>query len=94
MSRLGFRFSAVPRDRHPEWFELPTMARLVGHELYAASCDEKGRSRPIPVAANWRTSVCRLLCIEASDRPAISQCLSTMEKHGLVRVEDGMLSIV
>lgn len=94
MKKLGFRFSAIPRDRHPEWFEVPLFTRMLGHELYAASCDDSGVSKPIPVASSWRTSLCRTLCIEPEDRPAVSQSFSAMEKRGLIKVEDDAVHIV
>src|SRR3990172_886280 len=94
MRKLGFRFSAIPRDRHPEWFEVPLFTRMLCHELYAASCADSGQSKPIPVAGDWRVTLCKLLCIEAKDRGAVRAALSTMEQHGMVRIEDGFVHIV
>lgn len=94
MSKLGFRFAAVPKDRHPEWFEVSLLARTIGLELFATIYDEKTRSAEVAVAEAWTVSLCRLMRVEARERLAACRALESLERHGLLVIENGKASLV
>lgn len=94
MSKLGFRFHAVPRDRHPEWFELTHAARATGLELYVAICDDKTGVAETAVAGNWKVSLCKLLRIEPSERQGVCRHFEAMERHGLIVASEGRVTLL
>lgn len=94
MSKLGFRFAAVPKDRHPEWFEVSLLARCLGLELFATIYDEKTRTAEVAVAESWTVSLCRLMRVEAKERLAACRALESLERHGLIVIENGKASLV
>lgn len=92
--KIGYRFQAVPRDRHPRWFDVSWEARSLGLELYVSIRDDKTGIACVAVSDNWATSVCKLLRIEASQRQAACRCLESLERHGLLVVRDGTVRVV
>jgi hypothetical protein len=94
MSKLGFRFHAVPRDRHPEWFEVSGSARAWGLELYCAIRDEKTGVAEVAVAERWSLSLCKLLRVEPDERQAVCRHFESLHRHGLLIVDSGRVRVV
>lgn len=94
MSKLGFRFKAVPEDRHPEWFEVSLFARTLGLELFVAVYNDKTREAEVAVAERWAVSLCKLLRVEVEDRRAACRAFEAMERRGLLVVQDGRARLV
>jgi len=94
LSKLGFKFAAVPRERHPEWFEVSLDARCLGLELFVTIYDEKARVAEVAVTERWAISLCKLLRVEVEDRRAACRMLEAMERRGLLVIEHGKARLV
>lgn len=92
--RIDFQFSAVPRDRHPEWYRLPIFTRALGLELYVEQHTNDSDPPGIAVTDDWPVSLCRTLRIDGPQRPAVVRSLLLLHAKGLLVVRGGYARVL
>jgi hypothetical protein len=93
-TRLGFSFSPVPKDRHPEWYRLPIFTRALGLELYVEQHTNDSDPPGIAVTDDWPVSLCRTLRIDGPQRPAVVRSLLLLHAKGLLVVREGVARVL
>lgn len=88
--KLG-RFGCVPLDLHPAWYELGWSSRALGMALFAHVTDRDAMT--IEVAADWRTSLCKMLRIGGQDRRYVKPAMDELVRAGLLTVGDGKVTV-
>lgn len=88
MPRKVERWSKVPKVAAPGWYRESVTAMGIGSLLMIASEGE-----PIPVTADWRTDLCRLLMLRPEDRRHSAQAMDRLVEKGLLIVENGYATV-
>lgn len=87
-------FARVPLEKHPCWFDRTVYAQLLGTSLYVEAVGNGSKPPGIPVGADWRETLCRILRIDGPSRPMMKKALSELERAGLLQVRDGWVRVL
>ena len=87
--RVGYAFVPAPMVLTPKWHGVSFYARAMGGELFRVT-----RGEWVEHPADWQTSLCKLLSIDGSERPAAKRALKQLADNGLIVLSGGRLRVL